>query len=58
LAQAFLLKQSGEKIVHDPRLVWNTFDVIEQYQGEAIQSKSGHSLKKKCVSTMQCMAVK
>ena len=42
-AQAFLLKQSGEKIVHDPRLVWNTFDVIEQYQGEAIQSKSGHS---------------
>ena len=25
LAQAFLLKQSGEKIVHDPRLVWNTF---------------------------------
>lgn len=43
LAQAFLLKQSGEKIVHDPRLVWNTFDVIEKYQGEAIQSKSGHS---------------
>ncbi len=27
LAQAFLLKQAGEKIVHDPRLVWNTFDV-------------------------------
>ena len=46
LAQAFLLKQSGEKIVHDPRLVWNTFDVIEQYQGEAIQSKSGHSFIK------------
>ena len=43
LAQAFLLKQSGEKIVHDPRLVWNTFNVIEQYQGQAIQSKSGHS---------------
>ena len=43
LAQAFLLKQSGEKIVHDPRLVWNTFDVIEQYKGQAIQSKSGHS---------------
>lgn len=46
LAQAFLLKQSGEKIVHDPRLVWNTFDVVEQYQGEAIQSKSGHSFIK------------
>ena len=43
LAQAFLLKQSGEKIVHDPRLVWNTFDIVEQYQGIAVQSKSGHS---------------
>lgn len=46
LAQAFLLKQAGEKIVHDPRLVWNTFDVVEQYQGTAIQSKSGHAFIK------------
>lgn len=46
LAQAFLLKQSGEKIVHDPRLVWNTFNIVEKYQGEAIQSKSGHSFIK------------
>lgn len=46
LAQAFLLKQSGEKIVHDPRLVWNTFDIVEQYQGTAIQSKSGHAFIK------------
>lgn len=46
LAQAFLLKQSGEKIVHDPRLVWNTLDIIHQYQGVAVQSKSGHSFIK------------
>lgn len=46
LAQAFLLKQSGEKIVHDPRLVWNTFDIVEKYQGTAIQSKSGHAFIK------------
>lgn len=46
LAQAFLLKQSGEKIVHDPRLVWNTFDIVEQFKGETIQSKSGHSFIK------------
>lgn len=46
LAQAFLLKQSGEKIVHDPRLIWNTFDVVEKYQGQAVQSKSGHSFIK------------
>ena len=46
LAQAFLLKQSGEKIVHDPRLVWNTLDIVEQYQGITVQSKSGHSFIK------------
>ncbi|OAL81006.1 phosphomannomutase [Acinetobacter sp. SFB] len=46
LAQAFLLKQPGEKVVHDPRLVWNTLDVVEQYQGTAVQSKSGHAFIK------------
>ncbi len=46
LAQAFLLKQSGEKIVHDPRLVWNTFDIVNQYQGTPVQSKSGHAFIK------------
>ena len=46
LAQAFLLKQSGEKIVHDPRLIWNTLDVTEKYHGTAVQSKSGHAFIK------------
>ncbi|WEI22850.1 phosphomannomutase CpsG [Acinetobacter bereziniae] len=46
LAQAFLLKQSGEKIVHDPRLVWNTLDIVSQYQGIPVQSKSGHAFIK------------
>ena len=46
LAQAFLLKQPGEKIVHDPRLVWNTLNIVEQYQGIAVQSKSGHAFIK------------
>ncbi|MBU3846726.1 MAG: phosphomannomutase CpsG, partial [Candidatus Acinetobacter avistercoris] len=46
LAQAFLLKQAGEKIVHDPRLVWNTLDIVEQYKGTTVQSKSGHSFIK------------
>ncbi|WP_326517983.1 phosphomannomutase CpsG [Acinetobacter sp. CAAS 2-6] len=46
LAQAFLIKQPGEKIVHDPRLVWNTLDIVQQYQGETVQSKSGHAFIK------------
>ena len=43
LAQAFLLKQSGEKIVHDPRLVWNTLAIVDELHGIAVQSQSGHS---------------
>ncbi len=46
LAQAFLLKQAGEKIVHDPRLTWNTLDIVEKHQGIVVQSKSGHAFIK------------
>lgn len=46
LAEAFLLKQPGEKIVHDPRLTWNTIDIVEQHGGEAVQSKTGHAFIK------------
>ncbi|MAK30804.1 phosphomannomutase CpsG [Acinetobacter sp.] len=46
LAQAFLIKQSGEKIVHDPRLVWNTLDIVDAYDGVTVQSKSGHAFIK------------
>jgi len=43
LAKSILKKHPGEKIVHDPRLVWNTFDVVKKAGGEAIVSKSGHA---------------
>ncbi|ONG39607.1 phosphomannomutase [Alkanindiges hydrocarboniclasticus] len=46
LAQAFLLKSPGEKIIHDPRLTWNTIDMVEQNNGEVIQSKCGHAFIK------------
>jgi phosphomannomutase len=45
LAEAFLLKAPG-KIVHDPRLTWNTQDLVEKAGGEAIQSKTGHAFIK------------
>jgi len=46
LAEAFLKKQAGSKIVHDPRLVWNTQAVVEANGGEAVQCKSGHAFFK------------
>ena len=46
LAEAFLVKSPGEKIIHDPRLTWNTIAVAEQFGGEAVQSKTGHAFIK------------
>lgn len=46
LAAAFLAKRPGEKIIHDPRLTWNTIDIIKQAGGLAIQSKAGHAFIK------------
>jgi phosphomannomutase/phosphomannomutase/phosphoglucomutase len=46
LAQAFLTCQPGAKIIYDPRLTWNTVEVVEQFGGIAIQSKTGHAFIK------------
>ncbi|WAW11319.1 phosphomannomutase CpsG [Oxalobacter vibrioformis] len=46
LAAAFLEKHPGEKIIHDPRLTWNTIDIVNQYGGTPIQSKTGHAFIK------------
>ena len=46
LAEAFLVKTPGAKIIHDPRLTWNTIDVAAKNGGQAIQSKTGHAFIK------------
>jgi len=46
LAEAFLKKHPGEKIIHDPRLTWNTIDVVRRSGGQPIQSKTGHAFIK------------
>jgi len=46
LAKAFLANTPGSKIIHDPRLTWNTIDMVEQAGGIAIQSKTGHAFIK------------
>jgi len=46
LAEAFLQKQPGAKIIHDPRLSWNTIDVVTQAGGEPVMSKTGHAFIK------------
>lgn len=46
LAEAFLLKHPGEKIIHDPRLVWNTQDVVTRSAGIPVMCKTGHAFIK------------
>ena len=46
LAAAFLAKHPNEKIIHDPRLTWNTVDIVTTAGGQAIMSKTGHAFIK------------
>ena len=46
LAAAALPKEPGARIVHDPRVMWNTLDVVAKGGGEAVVSRTGHALIK------------
>ena len=46
LAEAFLEKNPGSKIIHDPRLSWNTVDVVTAAGGKPVMSKTGHAFIK------------
>jgi phosphomannomutase len=49
LAEKFLKIEAGAKIVHDPRVIWNTQDVIETYGGEPVMAKTGHAFIKQAM---------
>lgn len=46
LAEMALEQHPGSAIIHDPRLVWNTIDRVEQLGGRAVESKTGHAFIK------------
>ena len=46
LAQSFLEHNPNNSVVHDPRLTWNTIDIVSAHGGRAIQSKTGHAFIK------------
>ena len=46
LANAFLAKEPDARIIHDPRLTWNTIDIVEKAGGQAVMSKTGHAFIK------------
>jgi len=46
LAQAMLQKDPGAGIIHDPRLTWNTMELVRQAGGRPIITKTGHAFIK------------
>jgi phosphomannomutase len=46
LAESFLAKQPGARIVYDPRVTWNTIDIVKRLGGVPVMSKSGHAFIK------------
>jgi phosphomannomutase/phosphomannomutase/phosphoglucomutase len=46
LAAAFLRRHRGARIVHDPRLTWNTIEIVQQHGGLPVLCKSGHAFIK------------
>ncbi len=46
LATTFLEQYPGARIVHDPRLYWNTQSVVRAHGGKPVQCRSGHAFMK------------
>lgn len=49
LAEVFLHKEPGAKIMFDPRLTWNTEAILERDGGVPVRCKSGHAFMKECM---------
>ncbi len=55
LAEVFLAKHPGAKIIHDPRVIWNTLDVVATAGGHAVQSRTGHAYIKQAMRDHDAM---
>ena len=46
LAEVFLKRKPGSSVVHDPRVMWNTIDIVKSLGGTPVLCKSGHAFIK------------
>jgi len=46
LASSLLARNPGAKVIHDPRLVWNTMEMVSEAGGVPVMSKTGHAFIK------------
>lgn len=49
LAEAFLAKDPAATVIHDPRIIWNTQDIVSKAGGRAVQSRTGHAFIKQAM---------
>lgn len=49
LAEVFLNKEPHAKIMFDPRLTWNTEEILARKGGIPVRCKSGHAFMKECM---------
>ena len=55
LGEALLKNNPGSKVVHDPRLIWNTQELVNRAGGEAVQSKAGHAFIKETMRRVNAL---
>jgi len=46
IAAALLAHHPGAAIIHDPRLTWNTIEMVQEAGGRPVMSKTGHAFIK------------
>lgn len=46
LAQEMLRREPGSKIIYEPRLTWNTVDMVQATGGQPVLSRTGHAFIK------------
>jgi len=51
LAAQLLAKNSGGRIIHDPRLTWNTIEMVHEAGGVPVLGKTGHAFIKERMRT-------
>jgi phosphomannomutase len=49
LAEAFLAKEKGATIIHDPHLLWNTQEIVTRLGGNPIMARTGHASMKQAL---------
>ncbi len=49
LAEAFLAREPGGTIIHDPRVIWNTREIVAKAGGRAVQTRTGHAFIKQAM---------